>query len=180
MQGSRSMRPQGLLWSWKLQTLQADTTWTSWREQCLFSWTASLTNTESTNVLDKDTYVSRKIILSFLSLLSLSFVGILLLHFFCIFNWNIVALHCCVTFYWSMKWISYMYTYILSLLDLPPTLSHPTHLGHHTFPCNYPWILLEEKVFKKCTFLSIYFSRSSSHLTGNTWTAIFLYAKYHI
>ena len=129
MQGSRSMRPQGLLWSWKLQTLQADTTSTSWREQCLFSWTASLTNTESTNVLDKDTYVSRKIILSFLSLLSLSFVGILLLHFFCIFNWNIVALHCCVTFYWSMKWISYMYTYILSLLDLPPTLSHPTLLA---------------------------------------------------
>ena len=29
-----------------------------------------------------------------------------------------------------MKWISYMYTYIPSLLDLPPT-PHPTHLGQH-------------------------------------------------
>ena len=87
-----------------------------------------LTNTESTNVWDKDTYVSRKIILSFLSLLSLSLVGILFLHYFCIFNWNIIDLHCCVIFYWSMKWISYMYTYILSLLDLPPPTPAIPHI----------------------------------------------------
>ena len=28
-----------------------------------------------------------------------------------------------------MKWINYMYTYIPSLLDLPFTHPHPTHLG---------------------------------------------------
>ena len=33
-----------------------------------------------------------------------------------------------------MKWISYMYAYIHSLLDLPGTLCscHPIHLSHHT------------------------------------------------
>ena len=39
-------------------------------------------------------------------------------------------LHCCFSFCWTIKWISYMYTYILSLLNLPPP-PHPTLLGHH-------------------------------------------------
>ena len=35
----------------------------------------------------------------------------------------------------TMKWISYMYTYIPSLLDLSSTpLPHPTHLGCHRAP----------------------------------------------
>ena len=31
-----------------------------------------------------------------------------------IFYWRIVALHCCVSFYCTAKWISHMYTYIPS------------------------------------------------------------------
>ena len=39
------------------------------------------------------------------------------------FYWNIIALQC-FSFCWTMKWISYMYTYMSSLLDVPPT-PHP-------------------------------------------------------
>ena len=46
-------------------------------------------------------------------------------------NWSKIALQCCVSFWCTVKWISYMYTYIPSLLDLPPT-PHPTHLGCHS------------------------------------------------
>ena len=36
-----------------------------------------------------------------------------------LFNWGIVILQYCVSFCCTMKWISYMYTYIPSLLSLP-------------------------------------------------------------
>ena len=42
-------------------------------------------------------------------------------------NWSLIAIQCCINFCYTMKWISYMYTYIPSLLDLPI----PTPLSHH-------------------------------------------------
>ena len=63
-----------------------------------------------------------------------------------IFFWCCIFIRCCLLFYWSkialqwwvsfcctMKWISYMYTYIRYLLDLPPT-----HLGRHRAPSCTP------------------------------------------
>ena len=41
--------------------------------------------------------------------------------FIFIFYWSIITLQCCVNFYYIVKWISYMYAYILIFLDLPPT-----------------------------------------------------------
>lgn len=35
-------------------------------------------------------------------------------------NWNLIALRCCVRFHYTLKWISYVYTYIPSLLDSCP------------------------------------------------------------
>ena len=53
------------------------------------------------------------------------------LYFIFSFYWSITALQCCVRPCYTMKWISYMYTYILSSpswISLPPTrlLSHPS------------------------------------------------------
>ena len=40
-----------------------------------------------------------------------------------------------------MKRTSCMYTYIPSLLDLPPTPLNPTHLGHHRAPSWAPYAI---------------------------------------
>ena len=41
------------------------------------------------------------------------------------FTCSIFALQCCVSFCCTITWISYMYTYILSLLGLPPSPPPP-------------------------------------------------------
>ena len=40
------------------------------------------------------------------------------------FYWSIVALQCCISFYWPAKWISFTYTY------MPSIFGFLSHLGH--------------------------------------------------
>ena len=61
------------------------------------------------------------VIYTTLSFCSLRFKNLLL------FIGGIVALQYCVSFWCTMKWTSYMYTYIPSLLDLPPQHWPPPH-----------------------------------------------------
>ena len=49
---------------------------------------------------------------------------------FFFFNWSIIALQCCVSFSHATKQVSYMYTYIPSLWDHPPSYLLPIHLYH--------------------------------------------------
>ena len=42
------------------------------------------------------------------------------------FNWGIIALQYCIHFCHTSTWISHRYTYVPSLLNLPPTPSHPS------------------------------------------------------
>ena len=51
-----------------------------------------------------------------------------------IFNWRIIALQCCVGFCHTSTRISHRYTYVPSLLNLPPLshLSHPSRLSQST------------------------------------------------
>lgn len=50
-------------------------------------------------------------------------------------KWRIIVLQYCVSFCCTRKWIRYMYTYILSLLNFPPTpYLCPIHLGLYRAP----------------------------------------------
>ena len=57
-------------------------------------------------------------------------ISFFFLNFF--LNWSIIPLLCCISFCCISMWISYMYTYIPSLLGVSLTL-HPTPLGNHRF-----------------------------------------------
>ena len=53
---------------------------------------------------------------------------LVLFYFIFIFNWSIIALHCCNGFCHTTTWISRRYTYVHSLLNFLPTAtpSHPS------------------------------------------------------
>ena len=57
-------------------------------------------------------------------------------------NWRILALQCCVGFCYTTTWLSFKYTYILSLLSLPP--SPPIHPLRSYFDIEY---LRDEKSY---------------------------------
>ena len=53
--------------------------------------------------------------------------------FFFFLNWDRVALQCCIALCYTMKQVSYKYTYIPALLDIPsPAPSHPSRSLQNT------------------------------------------------
>ena len=73
-----------------------------------------------------------------------------------VLDYNCFTMLC--SFFCTIKWISYMCTYILTLLGFPPPHLFPTHLGHHRaqLPVVYSRFLLAIH----CTHLLLMFSRS--------------------
>ena len=78
------------------------------------------------------------------------FVFLILFYFY----WSIIALQRCVSFCCTVKWISCMYTYIPSLLHLPPTLPIPP-----LWVITEPWA--ELPVMYSRFPLAIYFTHGS-------------------
>ena len=59
-------------------------------------------------------------------------------------NWGKIALQSCIISCCTTKWISHMYTYMPSLLSLPPTNPCPTHLGYHWATSWTPWAIQQD------------------------------------
>ena len=83
-------------------------------------------------------------------------------------NWTelIVTLQCCVNLCATTRWIIYMYTYIPSLLELPPTLhsSYPTvyDITEHRaeLPVVHSWFPLATYFTHGSVYMSIPISKS--------------------
>ena len=85
--------------------------------------------------------------------------SVLITHFivysFAIFNWNIIALQSSFSFCCTTLWISHIYTYIYSLLSLPPTAPIPPyHRPKSWVPC-----VIQQLPASYFTHCSVYMSR---------------------
>ena len=67
------------------------------------------------------------------------------------FYWNISDLQCCINFYCTAKWISYMCTYILFLFGFPSHLDH--HRALSKLSCDIQYVLISY-IFYTSQFLN--------------------------
>ena len=82
------------------------------------------------------------------------------------FSWSVIALQCRVSFCYTTAWVSYMYTYIPSLLSLP----HFVIIWSFGFPL---WMICKQKFyFFFSDFMLLYAFYFLVSLSGNSRTKL--------
>ena len=98
----------------------------------------------------------------------------LLLVFYLFFYCSITALHCCVTFCCTVKYISHMHTCIPSLLDLPPTQAF--HFAH---PRSSQSTVLSCLCYIYSSYLAICVAHGSGHMGLSLWLGWYFLNSFH-
>ena len=86
-----------------------------------------------------------------------------------IFNWRIIALQYCVGFCQISTWVSHRYTYVPSLINLPPT-SHPIKWAYFLKKQKYYHWLNKKLHFDLPTIWAKEFIMKTLHRHTNTHT----------
>ena len=88
------------------------------------------------------------------------------IYVFIYYYWSIISLQCCFSLCCTIKWINYMYIYIPSMLNLPPTPTPPC-CPAPSCPSRLSWALSWVSCVIQQFPLAIYIPHGSAYMSKN-------------